>query len=236
MAASLAASALSWWQEAGVDTLVGETPRDWLNPAPASPPAPLSPSAPAAAAEAMPESLAGFAAWLAETDRLPFASPSIRPILPAGDPAAGLMIMADMPTAEDAAAGRLLSGEAGALFDRMLAAIGHSRDTIYLAAFSPIRPAVGRIDQEGVAALTGIARHLVGLARPRALLLLGDSCARALLSEPMTAARGRWHALATPAGEIKTLVTIRPQELLSQPKLKTHAWADLKLLKEELKP
>lgn len=235
MAASLAASALSWWKEAGVDTLVGETPRDWLNPAPAA--APASPSTPGAAAvEAMPDNLADFATWLSDTDALPFASPSARRILPAGDPEAGLMILADMPSAEDSAAGQLLSGDVGALFDRMLAAIGQSRETIYLAAFSPIRPAAGRIDQDGVAALTGIARHLVGLARPRALLLLGDSCARALLAEPMTAARGRWHALATPAGEVRTLVTIRPRELLSQPKLKTHAWADLKLLMEELKP
>ena len=30
MASSWAASALDWWEEAGVDTIVGETPRDWL--------------------------------------------------------------------------------------------------------------------------------------------------------------------------------------------------------------
>ncbi len=233
MASGWAASALSWWQEAGVDTLVGESPRDWLNPKPAAAPAPRAAPAPA---EAMPDGLEAFAAWLAETDSLPFAAGAAPRIAPAGDPGAGLMMVADMPSAEDAAAGRLFSGEVGALFDRMLAAIGRGRDTIYLAPFSPIRPAVGRIDQDGVAALAGIARHHVGLAAPKALLLFGDACARALLGEPMTAARGRWHALETPAGPIKTLVTIRPQELLSQPKLKPHAWADLQLLMEELKP
>jgi len=234
MASGWAASALSWWREAGVDTLVGETPRDWLNP---RPPAPTpAPAADAAPAEAMPGDLEGLRDWLAATDSLPFASASAPRLAPAGDPASGLMMLADMPAAEDVAAGALFSGEAGALFERMLAAIGRSRETIYLAPFSPIRPAAGRIDRESVAALAAIARHHIGLAAPRALLLFGDSCARALLAMPMSAARGRWHDLETPAGPIKTLVTIRLQELLSQPKLKTHAWADLQLLMEELKP
>lgn len=232
MASGWAASALSWWQEAGVDTLVDETPRDWLNPKAAAPAPPLAASTPAGT---MPEDLGAFTAWLAETDTLPFASDSAPRIAPAGDPKAGLMMLTDMPSAEDAAAGRLFSGEAGALFERMLAAIGYSRETIYLTPFSPIRPAVGRIDREGVAALAAIARHHVGLAAPRALLLFGDACARALLGEPMTAARGRWHALDTPAGPVRTLVTIRPQELLTQPKLKAHAWADLQMLMEGLK-
>jgi len=234
MGSSWGESALSWWQEAGVDTIVGEEARDWLNPK-AQAPLPLA-SDPAPAAEAMPDSLAAFTAWLAETDRLPFASPSVPRIAPAGDPATGLMMLSDMPAADDIAAGILFSGEVGALFDRMLTAAGWSRETIYLAPLSPIRPAAGRIDQEDVRLLADIARHHIGLVSPAALLLFGDSCARALLGMPMTEARGRWHALETPAGPVKTLVTIRPQELVSRPKLKAHAWADLQLLMEGLKP
>lgn len=233
MGSSWAVSALSWWEEAGVDTIVGEEARDWLNPKAKASTSIASDPTPA---EAMPDNLDAFTAWLAETDRLPFASPSVRRIGPAGDPAAGLMMLADMPAAGDVAAGALFSGEAGALFDRMLTAIGRSRETIYLAPLSPIRPAAGRIDQEGVSLLADIARHHVGLVAPGALLLFGDSCSRALLGMPMTQGRGRWHALDTPAGPIKTLVTIRPQELVSQPKLKAHAWADLQLLMEGLKP
>ena len=82
----------------------------------------------------------------------------------------------------------------------MLAAIGRSRETIYLAPFSPIRPPAGRIDPAGVRMLAEIARHHIGLAAPKALLLFGDTCARALLGMPMTAARGRWHELETPDG------------------------------------
>ena len=227
MGASWAESALSWWEEAGVDVIVGEAPRDWLNPK-AKAPAPAAAAPPEIAAEALPADLDAFHAWLAAAGG--------RALVPAGDPASGLMMMTDMPSAEDSAAGMFFAGETGALFDKMIAAIGHSRETIYLAAFSPVRPAAGRIDDAGVARLAEIARHHVGLAAPRALLLFGDSCSRALLGLPMTAARGRWHALETTTGPVKTLVTIRPQDLLTQPKWKAHAWADLQLLMEEYKP
>lgn len=235
MASNWATSALSWWEEAGVDTIVAEEPRDWLNPKARPAAAPAAARA-ELATEPLPDTIDSFQAWLAATDSLPFAGPSTARLAPSGDPASGLMMLTDMPSAEDAGAGAFFPGETGLLFGKMLAAIGRSRETIYLAAFSPIRPPSGRIDDAGVAALARIARQHVGLAAPRVLLLFGDSCSRALIDIPMTAARGRWHALETPAGPVRTLVTIRPQDLLTQPKWKAHAWADLQLLMEELKP
>ncbi|HYD13318.1 MAG TPA: uracil-DNA glycosylase family protein [Allosphingosinicella sp.] len=231
MSSRWAESALSWWEEAGVDTVVGEQPRDWLA-APALAAAKAAEPAPAAApAEAFPDDLPAFQAWLAATDAIPFASPAMRRVAPIGDPASGLMAITDLPSA----AGELFGGEAEALLDRMLAAIGWSRETIYLAPFSPIRPPSGRIDKAGVELLTRAMRHHVGLVAPRALLIFGDACSRALLGMTMTQARGRWHEVETPAGPVRTLVTLRPQELQVQPKLKAHAWADLQLLMEELK-
>jgi uracil-DNA glycosylase len=235
-----AESALSWWEEAGVDMIVGEEPRDWLaNPKPpatAKAAAPDPPPAPAPAPrEAFPDDLPAFQAWLAESAALPLATPGARRVAPAGDPAAGLMAISDNPSAEDAASGILFSGAQGILVDNMLKAIGRGRETIYLAPFSPIRPAAGRIDPEGVRFLTQAMRHHIGLAAPKALLIFGDACSRALLGAPMTQARGRWHEVATPQGAVKALVTIRPQELLTQPKLKAHAWADLQMLMEGLK-
>src|SRR5688572_12606774 len=142
-----AASVLSWWNEAGVDTIVGEEPRDWLRPAAKAPPALVA--APAEeSGDAPPDQLDLFRAWLADSDRLSFAAPSAPRICPAGDPASGLMIMTDMPTAADCGAGVLIGGEAGRLFDRMLAAIGRDRDSIYLAALSCLRSPDGRLSDE----------------------------------------------------------------------------------------
>ena len=236
MTSRWAESALSWWEEAGVDTLVDEEPRDWLaGPKPAGAKAAEPPEAPApVAVEPIPTDLPAFQAWLATTDTLPFATPSARRVAPAGDPAAGLMAITDLPDAEEVAAGRIFTGETGALVARMFAAIGLDRDTVYLAPFSPIAPPTGRIEKAGVETLTRVMRHHVGLAAPRALLIFGDSCARALLALKMAEARGRWHEVETPAGPVRALVTIRPQQLLKQPNLKSLAWADLQLLKEGL--
>lgn len=228
MSASWAASALSWWEEAGVDVIVGETPRDWLNPkAKAAAAAPAAPPP-----DALPDTLAAFQAWLAETDKLPFAASSAARAAPEGDPDAGLMVMTDMPST----GGGLIAGEAGELFDRMLGAIGWGRETIYLAPLSPIRTPTGTIGETDMARLAEIARHHVGLVAPRALLLFGDACGKALVGSAVPGARARWHAVQTAAGPIRTLVTIRPEKLVARPGFKKFVWEDLQMLMQELKP
>jgi uracil-DNA glycosylase len=243
-----AASALKWWEEAGVDTIVGETPRDWLAPAKgnsesagagfavsAGPSTGLRPvPLPVPGRIELPDDLAGFQAWLAAGE-VPLAAPSAGRVGPAGDPGSGLMVLIDMPSAADVAAGVLLAGEAGGLFDRMMQAIGRSRETLYLASLSPVRTATGTFDAAAAREFAGIARHHVGLVRPRALLLFGEACSRALLGAPIAQARGKWHELEIRAGKISTLVTIRPEKLLSQPGLKKLAWEDLQMLREGLK-
>jgi DNA polymerase len=226
MSSSWAASALDWWREAGVDMVVGEEPRDWLKPTAKAAAAP-APPVPAV----LPDTLEAFHDWLATTADLPFAAPSVRRARPVGDPASGLMVLVDMPSPE----GGLLAGKAGDLFDRMLIAIGRSRETIYLASLSPIRTPTGTIDDKHAARLGEIARHHIGLVAPRTLLLFGDICGKALVGAPVAGARGKWHEIVTRNGPIKTLVTIKPEKLDAMPGMKKLAWADLQLLMEELK-
>jgi DNA polymerase len=245
ISAADAVSVLRWWSDAGVDVLVADQPRDWLRPAPAPEPAAFvapvalaSPGAPVPApqepAEELPGQLDMFRAYLASSDRLSFASPSAPRVCPAGDPASGLMIVADMPSAEDCGTGTLISGEAGRLFDRMLAAIGRDRASVYLAALSCLRSPDGRLASDSARSCAGLARHHIGLAAPKAVLLLGDACSKALLGLPMAQARGRWHEIATHSGPVKALVTIPPATLLTLPSAKAHAWADLQMLIEEV--
>lgn len=238
-AAAHAASVLQWWLDAGVDVAIAEEPRDWLRAK--APPAILetksaAPAAPAAVApaEELPGQLDLFQAWLQSSETLPFASPSASRVCPAGDPAAGLMIMIDMPSAEDCSAGTLLSGDVGRLFDRMLAAIGRDRASVYFAALSCLRSADGRLagPQEQQCGL--LARHHIGLAQPKALLLFGDAAAKSLLGLPVARARGRWHEITTHAGPVRAIATLSPRQLIAHPAQKAHAWADLQMLMEGL--
>lgn len=224
----IAASALAWWADAGVDTIVGEEPRNWLRPAPR-----IAPAKPARTEEELPDQLDLFQAYLADHDKLPFAAPAAPRVCPSGDPASGLMIMSDMPATADCGAGVLLSGEAGRLFDRMLAAIGRDRASIYLASLSCLRSPTGSFTGDSAGQCATLARHHIGLVAPRRLLLLGDKCAHALLGIGVAQARGRRHQISTHSGQIDTIVTFHPERLLDQPRWKAAAWEDLLLLTED---
>ena len=212
--------------------IVGEEPRDWLRPKSPSVASVVSAPAPVAVTPetALPEQLDAFRELLLTSADLPFVSPGAPRVCPAGDPGAGLMIMVDIPAAADCAAGSLVSGESGQLLDRMLAAIGRSRETVYLAALSCLRPADGRIAGEAATRCAALARHHIGLVAPKALLLFGDACSRALTGLPVAQARGRWHDVPTHAGPVRTIVTMTPDYLLRQPSAKALAWADLQML------
>ncbi|HEX5182853.1 MAG TPA: uracil-DNA glycosylase [Allosphingosinicella sp.] len=238
-----AASALTWWADAGVDILIDEAPRDWLRPKPAPEsvvpsdprvaPAPIV-APPAPAEDLLPDQLDLFQAYLRDSDRLPFVAPSALRVCPSGDPESGLMMLIDMPTGEDCAAGTLLSGEVGRLFDRMLAAIGRDRDSVYLAALSCLRPPTGSFTSETAKQCALLARHQIGLVGPKAVLLFGDAAAKALLGLSVAQARGRWHEIATHRGMVKALATISPKQLLDAPRLKRLAWEDLQMLTAEV--
>ena len=231
-----AASVLQWWSDAGVDVMVDEEPRDWLRPQAKAPPAPapMADAPPSVPDEELPGQLDLFQSFLLSSERLSYASPSAPRICPSGDPASGLMILADMPTGEDCASGILISGEAGRLFDRMLAAIGRDRESIYLAALSCLRSPDGRFSSDAAKDCATLARHHIGLVAPKALLLLGDACSKALLGLPVAKARGRWHEVAVYGGTVRALVTIPPTHLLNLPAAKAQAWSDLQLLMEEV--
>lgn len=232
MSTSWAASTIDWWEEAGVDTIVGEQPHDWLAPKPAAPKPGSAPAAVPAPAAILPADVESFGQWLLTSDAFP---PGPR-LGPSGDPEAGLMMLIDMPAQSDGPGGTLLSGELGAMFDRMLGRIERTRESIYLASIMPVRNPNGRLPAGLAAALAGIARHHIGLVAPQAVLLFGDECSKALLGMPMAAARKRVHMIDTPAGPIKTVVTMSLQFLLGQPKRRQDAMDDLNLLMKELKP
>jgi DNA polymerase len=233
ISAAEAVSALRWWSDAGVDCLVEDAPRDWLKPeTPREPVTAAVPDAPAATQ--LPDQLDLFRAWLADAGDLPYAAPAAPRVCPAGDPASGLMLMTDMPAGEDCAAGTLLSGEAGALFDRMLAAIGRGRSSIYLASLSCLRSPTGSFTSEAAGRCATLARHHLGLAAPRAVLLLGDNCCRAMLDLGVLQARGRWHEISTHAGHIPAMASFHPSYLLERPAAKKHAWADLLMLMDKI--
>jgi uracil-DNA glycosylase family 4 len=233
----LALSAFDWWEEAGVDTFVDDSPRDWLARQPSAPfqsaPIDFTPDhavaapAPVAKPAALPNDLAAFRQYLLSDPAVP--GPPTARLDATGDTASGAMIILDMPEAGDRAAGRLLSGDVGDLFDKMLAAMSLSRATAYLAPLSPARAASGRLMPEAIEALGVLMRYHIALVAPKRVLLLGDAPTRALLGLGCVEARGRNHAIDVGGGPIPAVASFHPRLLIQTPTRKKAAWGDLQL-------
>lgn len=216
------ASLLEWWVEAGVDVAVAEEPRNWLSP----PPKPATPDA--NIAEPSHDTLAELQDWLAGSAQLPLASASARRILPHGPENAAVMLLSDAPALEDLASGQPIGGEAWALAERMLGAIGIPADQAYSASLTCFHSPGVRLTDEDRAACADLARKHIALVKPKFLLLLGDGPCKALLGQPLPAARGHVHKLEG----VRTVATFHPRWLLQRPSDKAKAWNDLLLLME----
>lgn len=230
-----AASALEWWRDAGVDMLVDDDPRDWTARE-AAPAVASNASQPVALAEPEPEvplpaTLEAFIDW-----RFGSAAPEsgwVEPVVaPTGNPAAPLMVITDFPESEGEVPS-LLSGPAGRLFDRMLAAIGVDRDAIYFAPLCAARPITGSVPREVEERLGELVRHHIALAAPKRLLLLGQTVSRAVIGSDGGLQRGRLQAVNQENGQSLMVATFHPRFLLTRPAAKADAWKDLQLLLEE---
>ncbi len=227
LTAAEAASVLGWWIEAGVDVAIQEKPRAWLGEAAAHAAASTpQPTAAPVPEQEMPTSLEAFRGWLGESPTLPLTAPTSKRVLPKGVEAAEVMLLADMPTPEDLADDLPIGGEAWELTQRMLAAIGFNAEQAYVATLTCSHSPGTRLTGADLEACAVIARRHVALAKPKRLLLLGDTPARALLGKPLAAARGHVHKIEG----VRTVATFHPRQLLQRASDKALAWRDLLLL------
>ena len=225
--AATAVSTLEWWQDAGVDVLVDDAPRDRIN----SPETVIDSAAstPASSPAMLPDTLAQFLAWRGGPDA-PEASWNGVHFSASGPEDAAVMILVDCPDRDDAQSGILASGLSGKLLDRMLRAIGFSRTSVRLGSVCAKRPASGRIGRDVEERLHELARHHVALVRPQRLLTLGDTATRAVLSTDLVSARGSSHLLNHAGGETTVVASFHPRLLVDRPGLKGESWRDLRML------
>jgi DNA polymerase len=243
-----AASLLGWWLDAGVDVGIVEEPRNWLRakeiaspPPPAEqiwaglaadpaalPSHPHSPPSPSTS-RSMPATLEAYHHWLAESAELPLFRAGAGRALPHGAQGAEIMLVAGIPSPEEAAEGKPIGGAAWQLTVRMLQAIGLVPDQAYVAALTCFSGAGSRLTPAEQDRCRENLLHQIRLVAPRRLLLLGEGPARLLLGTGLLAARGKVHRMAG----IPAVVTFPPSHLLGRSGDKPLAWRDLLLLMGE---
>lgn len=246
---------MAWWTLAGVDAAVSEEPCNWLKPAPVHVPSPdtmvrdaggrsntISPTSSVAQKHiTLPGTLEAFHQWLAIEQSLPESGWIGPRILPTGLAGARLMVVTDMPDADDTASGEMLSGERGRIFDAMLRAIGLARSDIYLAALAIARPPGGIVDETDMHALVTRMRHHIGLVRPMKMLVLGEKAGQALFANenmpvisiiPQSSDAEGLRQFNHQGGTLAGVIAPHPRRLLRQSAAKAGCWKALQLLIE----
>ena len=255
---------LDFYLEAGADALVGEAPVDRFAAAePAAPPVrapqaatlppdfetrtrmaqPAPPQAPDAAAMAAREAaksaktLDELRAMLDKFDGCALKATATKLVFADGNHQAKVMFVGEAPGRDEDIEGLPFVGRSGKLLDRMLAAIGLDRTSVYIANIVPWRPPGNRTPtpQESQICLPFILRQ-IELADPDILVCLGGPSAQTLLGikEGITKTRGRWFTFNTGKREIRAMPTFHPAFLLRSPLQKRFAWRDFLAIKKAL--
>ena len=146
---------------------------------------------------------------------------------------AQLMFVGEAPGEQEDRTGEPFVGRAGELLDKMIEAMGWSRDTVYIANILMCRPPGNRNPQpDEVASCLPFLKAKIGAIAPRIIVALGRPAANTLLGTdaPISTLRGKFH----PGLGTRIMPTFHPAYLLREPDRKREAWADLKLVMAEL--
>jgi DNA polymerase len=182
-------------------------------------------------------SLEELADILARFEGCTLKATATRLVFADGNPAAPVMFVGEAPGAEEDREGLPFVGRSGRLLDQMMAAIGLSRQSAYVANIIPWRPPGNRTPTplESQICLPFILRQ-IELADPDILVCLGAPATQALLGvkEGIMRTRGRWFAYATGTRDIRAIATLHPAYLLRQPLAKRLAWRDFLAIRAAL--
>lgn len=143
-----------------------------------------------------------------------------------GDPTAALVFVGEAPGHDEDVQGEPFVGPAGQLLTRIIAAIGLTREQVYLLNVIKCRPPQNRNPQpDEVAACRPILQAQLACLQPRVLCALGAFAAQTLLQteEKISRLRGRFHML----GAIQVMPTYHPAFLLRNPQYKRAVWEDM---------
>jgi uracil-DNA glycosylase len=144
-----------------------------------------------------------------------------------GHPSADLMFVGEAPGADEDVQGVPFVGRAGQLLTRMIAAMGFTRDDVYIANVIKCRPPGNRNPEpDEVATCEPFLFQQIAAVEPKVIVALGAFAIRTLLktNDPVSRLRGRLYDYRG----AKLIPTFHPSFLLRSPGYKREAWEDLK--------
>ena len=153
-----------------------------------------------------------------------------------GNPKSRIMLVGEAPGANEDKEGLPFVGRAGALLDKMLAAIDLDRRKVYISNIINYRPPDNRrpTDEEIKRYLPFITKH-IEIINPKILVLLGSTAMNALIGNEVVISkmRGKWIEKKFGSCKTSVIITFHPAFLMRQPAQKKMAWIDLKMIRDK---
>ncbi len=239
-ASNMIESLTSWWELAGVDAAVGETPIDWLTldatvevAKSANIPTPTAKekvaAAPAKPAIDWPSDVESLKAMITGGIALPSNRFGTSFVAPAGPATSDVMVISDIPDQDELVGKVLGSGMTGMLLSRMMAAVNVKLADCYWTALATTIPPTGEVPENCHQELADFVRHQIDLIRPKSLVVLGSSSSKALLGEELMDARRSLQIINHDGSNMAVLTTFHPRTLIARPAMKAQAWKDLQM-------
>ncbi|MBI4846448.1 MAG: uracil-DNA glycosylase [Candidatus Omnitrophica bacterium] len=147
---------------------------------------------------------------------------------------AELVFVGEAPGRDEDLAGKPFVGAAGELLAKIIAAMGMSREKVYITNVLRCRPPNNRNPlPDEVACCQGYLLKLLEIIKPKAICTLGKFASGTLLndSRPISSLRGKFYDYAG----AKLMPTFHPAYLLRNPEDKKIVWADIKKIMSYLK-
>jgi uracil-DNA glycosylase family 4 len=150
-----------------------------------------------------------------------------------GSQEAKLVFVGEGPGRDEDLAGRPFVGEAGKLLTRIVAAMGLTRDEVYICNVVKCRPPKNRDPEEDeVEACLPFLKEQLNLVRPQVICTLGRVAGQTLLGKEfkITRGRGSWYTFM----ETPLMPTFHPAYLLRNPSAKRQVWEDIQKVMKRL--
>ncbi len=151
-----------------------------------------------------------------------------------GNGSSGICFVGEGPGQDEDLEGSPFVGKAGQLLDRMIGAMGISRDDVYICNIVKCRPPKNRKPHPTeMRACRGYLLDQLDAIEPQVIVALGATAVEGLLGLSMgiTRMRGQWRLYQ---GKIPVMPTFHPAYLLRQPGAKREVWEDLKAVLEHV--
>jgi uracil-DNA glycosylase family 4 len=146
-----------------------------------------------------------------------------------------VVFIGEGPGALEDAAGRPFVGPVGQLLDKMILAMGLTREQVYLCFIVACRPKHSPPAPEEILACREWWVGQLRAIQPQIIVAMGATATRALLEpkkeEPILAYRKKWHTWQG----LPLRVTYHPSFLILNPREKPAAWMDLQEVVKKLK-